>query len=206
MRDLLQLARLDSEEYRRSISMEALEPGEVMNKVVEEFRRRVSERDLILEIIQPRTAVTVMANTDWLKQVLVNLLENALKYTPAGGVITISCQREKQFAVFRVHNTGEGISRQDAARIFERFYRIDKARTRQIGGTGLGLSIVKFIVEIFGGWFFCESGPGEGCLRVYRTACRRRKLYSRAISLITSSKSRTLLSSKDLMRIVSSVC
>lgn len=167
LRDLLQLARLDSEEYRRSISMEALEPGEVMNKVGEEFRRRVSERDLILEIIQPRTAVTVMANTDWLKQVLVNLLENALKYTPAGGVITISCQREKQFAVFRVHNTGEGISRQDAARIFDRFYRIDKARTRQIGGTGLGLSIVKFIVEIFGGRIFCESGPGEGVAFVF---------------------------------------
>ena len=108
-----------------------------------------------------------MANKDWLKQILVNLLENALKYTPENGAISVKYDHNEKFAIFAVHNTGEGISPQDASRIFDRFYRIDKARTRQVGGTGLGLSIVKFIVEMFGGEISVSSKPGEGVAFIF---------------------------------------
>jgi len=74
---------------------------------------------------------------------------------------------DEQFAIFTVHNSGEAIAPQDAARIFDRFYRTDKARTRQAGGTGLGLSIVKFIVEMFGGNISVVSKPGEGVSFVF---------------------------------------
>ena len=94
-------------------------------------------------------------------------MENALKYTPENGLISVTYDHNAQFAIFTVYNTGEGITAQDASRIFDRFYRIDKARTRQIGGTGLGLSIVKFIVEMFGGEISVSSKPGEGVAFIF---------------------------------------
>ena len=106
--------------------------------------------------------VLISANKDWLQQILVNLTENALKYTPEDGDIELSYACDDRFAVFTVHNTGEGINEEENKKIFERFYRVEKARTRRAGGTGLGLSIVKFIVEMFGGTIRVVSKPGQG--------------------------------------------
>ena len=128
---------------------------------------RAQERKLKLEVLYEKEPGKIMANKDWLKQILVNLLENALKYTPENGDISIKYDHNDKFAIFTVHNTGEGITAQEASRIFDRFYLIDKARTRQVGGTGLGLSIVKFIVEMFGGEISVSSKPGEGVAFIF---------------------------------------
>lgn len=167
LHDLLQLAKLDSEEYRKGIKLETFWPADIINKVREEFSPRAQEKHLSLEVVFEKEPVAIVANQDWLKQILVNLLENALKYTPEAGSISLRYNNDDKFAIFSVCNTGEGISQQDASRIFDRFYRIDKARTRQIGGTGLGLSIVKFIVEMFGGQITVDSRPGEGVAFVF---------------------------------------
>lgn len=167
IRDLLQLAKLDSEEYRKSINLETFVPTEILREVREELLPRAQEKKLSFDLIYEKEPSAIVANRNWLKQILVNLLENALKYTPESGKITISYDSNDRFAIFAVHNTGEGIAPQDATRIFDRFYRIDKARTRQVGGTGLGLSIVKFIVELFGGEISVVSKPGEGVAFVF---------------------------------------
>lgn len=165
--DLLQMARFDSEEYRKSITIDSFAPKDILGEVRAEFLPRAQERKLQLDVIYVKDPVAIMANKNWLKQILVNLLENALKYTSENGAISIKYDHNDDFAIFTVHNTGEGITPQDAARIFDRFYRIDKARTRQVGGTGLGLSIVKFIVEMFGGGISVSSKPGEGVAFIF---------------------------------------
>ena len=164
---LLQMARFDSEEYRRSITVESFVAQDILREVQEEFLTRAQERKLQLDVVWNKEPMPILANRDWLKQILVNLLENALKYTPENGLISVTYDHNAQFAIFTVYNTGEGITAQDASRIFDRFYRIDKARTRQIGGTGLGLSIVKFIVEMFGGEISVSSKPGEGVAFIF---------------------------------------
>jgi signal transduction histidine kinase len=91
-----------------------------------------------------------------------NLVENAVKYTPPGGRVEVAAESDGREVVVRVSDTGIGISEEYLARIFERFYRVDKARSKQTGGTGLGLSIVRHIAENHGGRVTVESTPGEG--------------------------------------------
>jgi two-component system phosphate regulon sensor histidine kinase PhoR len=107
-------------------------------------------------------APPVLADRSRLEQVLVNLLDNAIKYTPEGGRITISARGEGEMVRVTVSDTGVGIPPKDLPRIFERFYRVDAARSREQGGTGLGLSIVKHIVQLHGGTVAVESVPEKG--------------------------------------------
>ena len=104
----------------------------------------------------------VMADHGRLEQVVVNLLENAVKYTPEGGTVRVSSEDQGEFIRFAVSDTGIGISSGDMSRIFERFYRVDQARSREQGGTGLGLAIVKHIVQLHGGEVSVSSEPGRG--------------------------------------------
>ncbi|NMC73718.1 MAG: PAS domain-containing protein [Geobacteraceae bacterium] len=104
----------------------------------------------------------VLADPSRLEQVLINLLDNAVKYTPAGGSVTVSATQENDHIRIDVADTGVGIPPQDLPRIFERFYRVDTARSRDMGGTGLGLSIVKHIVQAHGGTISVDSTPGKG--------------------------------------------
>lgn len=97
-----------------------------------------------------------------LYQMFLNLVDNAVKYTPEGGMISIAVHRDGGFAEVRVRDTGIGISLEHRAKIFDRFYRVDKARSREVGGAGLGLSIVQWIVQIHGGTINVESEPGQG--------------------------------------------
>src|SRR6266542_814628 len=108
--------------------------------------------------------VEVEADQSRLKQVLVNLLDNAIKYTPEGGNISISIARRDDHAVLEVADSGLGISADDLPHVFERFYRADKARSRQMGGTGLGLSIVRSICLAHGGQVTVNSTEGRGSL------------------------------------------
>jgi two-component system phosphate regulon sensor histidine kinase PhoR len=107
-------------------------------------------------------ALTVLADRQRLEQVLVNLLDNAVKYTPAGGRVTLAAAAGDQLVTVSVRDTGPGIPLQEQARIFERFYRVDAGRSRDQGGTGLGLAIVKHIVQLHGGAVGVESVPGQG--------------------------------------------
>ncbi len=162
IKDLLQMTKLDSIEYRQSIGVENFSVAGTLENVYDKLLPQAQKRKLHLEVKYLGDPVVICANKDWLQQILVNLTENALKYTPEEGNIVLSYDYDDKFAVFTVHNTGEGINEEENKKIFERFYRIEKARTRRAGGTGLGLSIVKFIVEMFGGSIRVVSKPGQG--------------------------------------------
>jgi signal transduction histidine kinase len=121
-------------------------------------RKRIA---LTLEAVEP--ALEVHCDSESVQQVLGNLLDNALKYTPEGGSIAVGAARDSGgMAEIYVRDTGAGIPREELPRLFERFYRVDKARSRELGGTGLGLSIVKHLVRAQGGDVRVESEPGKG--------------------------------------------
>ena len=101
------------------------------------------------------------ANPDHLAQVLANLLSNAMRYTPAGGTVTVRAERRASDLLVSIANTGDGIPEADLERVFERFYRVEKSRDRARGGAGIGLAIVKQLVEAGGGRVGAESGEGE---------------------------------------------
>ncbi len=104
----------------------------------------------------------VLADAERIKQVLVNLIDNSIKYTPEGGTVSVSTERDDRNVIITVEDTGAGIPKEDLPRIFERFYRVDKTRSRDIGGSGLGLSIVKHILELHGSQITAESTEGKG--------------------------------------------
>ena len=104
----------------------------------------------------------MFADPGKLAQVCYNIIENAIKYTPDGGKIAVSLHREGRDAVLEIADTGVGIPQEDLPHVFDRFYRVDKARSRETGGTGLGLSIVKQIVRLHAGSVTVQSEPGKG--------------------------------------------
>lgn len=149
--DLLQLAKLDAAEYRQNISLEQVEIAPIVNKAVQELAPIWQEKSLSVTTIIPDKTVSVIATADWVKQVLINLLENSIKYTPNGGTITVEWWQTAGQAMVAVKDTGIGIPTKDLPYIFDRFYRVDRTRARIAGGTGLGLAIVKHIIETLGG-------------------------------------------------------
>lgn len=157
--DLLVLAKLDT---KPEINREPFDLVELLTEVREGFLPTTDPApDLILELPVPNLP-QVLANRGQIKQVLLNLLDNALKYTPATGQVRLSACRDGDWIKVVVADTGIGIPQEELGRIFERFYRVDKARSRNKGGTGLGLSIVKHIVEGHGGKIEVESRLNQG--------------------------------------------
>src|SRR4029077_915413 len=118
--------------------------------------------DLQLSVNRAEKIPDIAADRRRLKEVLQNLLDNAIQYTPAGGQIMVSAGVSGADVVFTVSDTGIGIPQAEQPRIFERFYRVDVARSRQVGGTGLGLAIAKHLVEGHGGRIWVESEIGQG--------------------------------------------
>jgi two-component system phosphate regulon sensor histidine kinase PhoR len=104
----------------------------------------------------------VHADEEGLRQILDNLVDNAIKYTPEGGTVSVAWSRQGSAVRLEVRDTGIGIARELQPRVFERFFRVDKARSRELGGTGLGLSIVKHLTQSFGGSVSVQSQPGKG--------------------------------------------
>jgi len=127
----------------------------------EQVRLAMGRRGVELRL-EPGPAVTVRADEDLLLQLLLNLLDNARKYTRSGGRVTVGWGVRNGQAEVRVRDTGVGIAPEHLPRIFERFYRVDKARSRAGGGAGLGLSICRWIAEAHGGSISVESVPGAG--------------------------------------------
>jgi two-component system OmpR family sensor kinase len=155
--DLLLLAQADS--GRLPLKETSVELGTLALEVFRQAQVLATEVTLKLGTIN---AVHVRGDTDRLKQLLLNLVTNAIKYTPAGGQVTISVIHKDGFAYVKVSDTGIGIPKEDLIHIFDRFYRVDKARSRQMGGTGLGLSIADWIAESHHGKLTAESELGKG--------------------------------------------
>lgn len=151
VKDLLQLARINSTEYRQHIKLEPTPVHAVAETAIRQLSSQLAAKSLTAELSVAPKELCVRANSDWLNQILANLIENSIKFTPPGGKISIKCWQEQDQAFLVVQDTGSGIPAQDLPFIFDRFYRVDRARTRTAGGTGLGLAIVKFIVETLGG-------------------------------------------------------
>jgi two-component system phosphate regulon sensor histidine kinase PhoR len=154
--DLLSISELESQQARLALAPVSLRT--VATSVVEELRQRARDKSITVEL--PETLVR--ADADRLRQVFLNLLDNAIKYTQKGCLIRITAQPRNGEIEVCVANNGPGIAPEHLPRIFERFYRVDKARSRELGGTGLGLSIVKHIVQAHGGRVWAESDLEKG--------------------------------------------
>ncbi len=161
--DLLMLSRIESKEFqlkKESIDLHAI-VRDVMNYVKEPAEKKriaISEGE-----VSPHRWVS--ADRNYLEQVLINLLDNAIKYSHEGGAIIISAiEKDQKEIEFSIKDHGIGIPRENLHRIFERFYRVDKGRSQDLGGTGLGLSIVKHLVQAHGGRVWVESQLGEGSI------------------------------------------
>ena len=139
-------------------SMVKVEP--VIDNVIELLEKKNKDKVIIQKEVEgPIT--DFFCNENRLRQLIINLTDNGLKYTNEGSV-TIKCREEENDLVLEFVDTGVGIPREHLPRLFERFYRVDKGRSRKQGGTGLGLSIVKHIVELYKGTITVESEPGIG--------------------------------------------
>ncbi|MFO0910110.1 MAG: ATP-binding protein [Isosphaeraceae bacterium] len=160
--DLLSLARIESGELLYDHRPLALAP--LVTRCVDAHRDRAESKGLSLLLDQsdllPDTLVR--ADEEALRQILDNLIDNAVKYTATGGTVRLGCSTTREWVTLAVSDTGIGIPREDLPRIFERFYRVDKARSRELGGTGLGLSIVKHLVQSIGGQVEVTSRVGAG--------------------------------------------
>jgi len=163
--DLLELAR--SESGRLPLRLEILSLGDVAASVIETFAQRAQSLGITLSIARDDGA-DVVADHDRITQILVNLIDNALRHTPAAGDVTVSIEREADEAILRVRDTGSGIPYNDLPHIFERFYVVERSRARERSGTGLGLSIAKQLVELHGGTIGAESDLGEGSVFICR--------------------------------------
>ncbi len=157
LEDLLILSHAESKPPEK----EVFAFHEQIRKVVERFQPQAEKAKVTLNATIP-ARLFVRASPDQMEQALVNLLDNALKYTPEYGRVDLIAEPIAEGIRIRVSDTGVGIMSQDLPRIFERFYRVDKARSRHSGGTGLGLAIVKNIVEMHGGIVTVESEYGHG--------------------------------------------
>ncbi|NIA07032.1 MAG: HAMP domain-containing protein [Actinobacteria bacterium] len=158
--DLLTLSRLESE--RGVLKYTALDLRDAVLASAQALVSTAEEKGIVLETQLPEVSVEVAGDNQAIGQVVTNLLDNALKYTPKGGQVWVRLRTEAAKAVLEVQDTGIGIEPNDRDRIFERFYRVDKARSRELGGTGLGLSIVKHIVLTHNGQVSLDSTPGTG--------------------------------------------
>jgi two-component system phosphate regulon sensor histidine kinase PhoR len=154
--ELLQLAKLNSHEYRKQVKLEATHLTPLLYTVKEDLKTNAEGKNILVDIHADSDPI-IMANLDWLKQILINLLDNSIKYTQPFGKVVIICRQENDHAILIVEDTGIGIPATDVPLIFDRFYRVDRARSRNSGGTGLGLAIVKFIVEMHGGTIEVKS-------------------------------------------------
>ena len=157
--DLLELAR--SESGTVPLRRERFDLGEVAVTTVNSFAQRADALGVDLELDAPEP-VEIDADRGRLTQVAVNLVDNALRHTPEGGSVTVEVRRRRGDAVLSVRDTGTGIPFADLPRVFERFYVVDRSRSREHAGTGLGLAIAKHLVEAHGGTLVAESVYGRG--------------------------------------------
>ena len=158
--DLLQLSRIESKDFTLKIELFFLK--ELFDEVFATLKNSAQDKSQILEISLPSHDLQISADRHWITQALTNLVDNAIKYTPEKGKIKIEARDKGESVEIVVIDNGIGVPQKDLPRIFERFYRVDKGRSRESGGTGLGLSIVKHIIEAHGGKVEVKSQEGKG--------------------------------------------
>ncbi len=158
--DLLTLSRLES--HQMTIVSAPVDLKEIIQATTTGFEKQARDKGITISSRIPEGLPRASGDKDRLEQVLVNLLDNAIKYTQSGGRVRVAASSDDGAVRVDVTDTGIGIPADDIARIFERFYRVDKARSRELGGTGLGLAIVKHIIQGHNGRLYVESEPGKG--------------------------------------------
>jgi len=158
--DLLKLSKIESKEIKMEFQPIALR--EVIEEVVSNFKEAIKQKGHIVEINIPPDFPQIEADPQRIEQVFINLLDNAIKFTPKNGRICIKAVGREKDIQIEISDTGIGIPKEHLPSLFERFYRVDKARSRELGGTGLGLSIVKHIIQAHGGKVGVESEFGKG--------------------------------------------
>lgn len=162
VKDLLRLARLDA--GQETPDMVECDLGSVLQGVVTDLAGPIDQRASRLEVRLSANARTVVSDPAKLHDVMRNLIENAVNYAPESGQVIVEAERNSQALCLRVLDNGPGIPEEDLARVFERFYRVDKSRARAPGGTGIGLAIVKHLVELLGGSVTAGSRPEGGAV------------------------------------------
>ncbi|HWI53597.1 MAG TPA: ATP-binding protein [Symbiobacteriaceae bacterium] len=160
VKDLLHLSQLDQGSV--SWDIQPYEMPAIVDECVARLAVQIERKNLAISRVFAAAAPLAMIDRDKLQQVLLNLLANAVEFTPPGGLITVEVKPAGSMVRIEVRDTGIGIPAEDLPRIFERFYRVDKARSRMLGGTGLGLAIARQIVELLGGAVSINSELGKG--------------------------------------------
>ena len=153
--DLLQLSKMDQKDYKPLL--ETVDVARFLHKIIDRFEMVSNQESLYFKREIPKKGVLINIDRDKMIQVFDNILSNAIKYSPEGGTITISLKKNKENYTISVSDQGVGIPQENISQIFNRFYRVDKARSRKLGGTGLGLAIAKEIIVAHGGKIFVES-------------------------------------------------
>jgi two-component system, OmpR family, sensor histidine kinase VicK len=158
--DLLQLSRMDNREAQ--LEMGEIQAPQLVDHVIDRFEMSTKNQDIQFKRKIPEDDVTVEGDRDKLTQLLDNIISNAVKYSPEGGTINVSLKPERERVVISVKDEGVGIPKENIPHVFDRFYRVDKARSRNLGGTGLGLAIAKEIAAAHGGNIWVSSDWGKG--------------------------------------------
>ncbi len=160
VKDLLQLSRLDYD--KTQWNMRNINISHTVEDCVYKMDMSAQQKNQTLSFEGNNEIVEIEGDKDRMEQVIINILSNAIKYTPENGIIKVSLERQMDHVLIKVVDNGIGIPKEDLPRLFERFYRVDKARSRMMGGTGLGLSIAKQIVEAHNGEIKINSEYGKG--------------------------------------------
>jgi two-component system phosphate regulon sensor histidine kinase PhoR len=163
LEDLIKISQIESGEMKMSFRYFSI--NEFLESVVKEFETIAADRNVVLKLSLNTTAdAEAFGDKDRLRQVLNNLISNAINYNKPGGEVVIASEKKEHGVQLSIKDTGVGIPPEHISRIFERFYRVDNDRSRELGGTGLGLAIVKHIVEAHGSQVQVESKVGEGSI------------------------------------------
>ena len=160
--DLLNLSRMDA--GRSPLNLEMIQLNGMLNFILDRFDMLIEKEELNYQIVREftRRDLFVEADKDKLMQVFDNILNNAMKYSPKGGIITVRLIETHSEAIVAISDEGMGIPKKDLGKVFDRFYRVDKARSREMGGTGLGLAISKEVITAHGGKIWVDSTEGKG--------------------------------------------
>ncbi|WP_044894531.1 two-component system histidine kinase PnpS [Bacillus alveayuensis] len=159
IQDLLDLSKIEQQGFK--LNIEAVNLTQILEEIIVMLEGKAADKDIQLELLADQDNY-IQGDVNRLKQVFINLMNNAIAYTPKGGLVQAIIENKEDKVLVHIKDTGIGIEEKEIPRIFERFYRVDKARSRNSGGTGLGLAIVKHLVEAHHGYITVKSTVGKG--------------------------------------------